>query len=540
MADPLELFKSSHLAVYIAAAAFCLLCYGACLVWNAISPIDRQLHLGSSGGWKLPPGPKGVPILGNLLNIKGVLDDTRQELIKLAEHGEMTTLRLGSQTWILLNSQRVTHEIIAKRGNITTERSHMPISSGIVSRDMRSLLQGQSRWTENRRVMHHLLSGGALNQYGAWQELESTQMMAEYLYHPDQWYSHHYRYANSVVHRIALGTRIEATGEDLGNLQRLVAEFTGSIGSSLIEWFPVLDRLPRFLQFWRPYWEKVGQFHNDVYHKWYDPTQAAVQAGTAPPSWTRDVLLNPDSKYSGNAEEGMYCAMQLIEAGSDTTREALNIFIMAMIHHPQVFAKLRAEVDGICDVDGSLRSATLADLDNLPYTAATVKEVLRWRPIFPLTPPHTLSKDLEFEGYRFPAGVSFVINGISVARECDRPDEFDPSRWIDGNEFNVAHGLWQFGGGRRICVGYRLAQRGLILNIARLVQCFDFSARGQLDSYKLNHETTTEPFPITVRVRGERYAEMIDREAAEADVLTAAKRRREAAPAYTYERPMAL
>jgi cytochrome P450 len=291
-----------------------------------------------------------------------------------------------------------------------------------------------------------------------------------------QWYSHHYRYANSVVHRIALGTRIEASGEDLGNLQRLVAEFTGSIGSSLIDWFPALaDKIPEVFQLWRPSWESIGQFHNDVYHKWWDPARDSIETGNAPPSWARDVLLNPESAYKGNDEEAMYCAMQLMEAGSDTTREALNIFIMAMIHNPDVFAKLRGEVDNVCDNNGILRCPTLEDADNLPYTAATVKEVLRWRPIFPLTPEHTLSKDLEFEGYQFPAGVGFVINGHAVANDCDDPHSFKPSRWLDGNEMNVAHGLWQFGGGRRICVGYRLAQRSLILNIARLTQCFDFA-----------------------------------------------------------------
>lgn len=402
----------------------------------------------------------------------------RIKLVQLGVKGEMTTLHLGSRTWILLNSNRVCHEIIAKLGNATAERNRMPISSGIVSRDMRSLLMPTTKWTEPRRVMHHLLSGTALKQYGRWQEVESTQLLAEYLFYPEQWYSHHYRYANSVVHRIALGSRIEASGEDLANLQRLVAEFTGSIGSSVVDWFPSLELLPKPLQVWRAAWETVGQFHNDVYHQWWDPVREAIRNGTAPPSWARDVLLNPDSKYTGSDEEAMYCAMQLIEAGSDTTREALNIFVMAMIHYPQTLRRLREEIQSVCETNDSLRLPDLGDYDErrLPYVAAVIKEVLRWRPIFPLLPEHTLSRDLEFEGYRFPRGVSFVINGAAVTKDCDQPEAFRPERWIDGSgkEFDVAHGNWQFGGGRRICVGYRLAQRGLYLNIARLAMCYDF------------------------------------------------------------------
>ena len=212
----------------------------------------------------------------------------------------------------------------------------------------------------------------------------------------------------------------------------------------------------------------------------------AIKKGDAPPSWARDVLLNPDSAYTGGDEAAMYTAMQLMEAGSDTTREVLNIFVMAVIHNPDVFKQLRAEVDGICQQNGTLRCPTPADCDNLHYTAATVKELLRWRPIFPLTPDHVLSKNLEFESWSFPKGTGFVLNGWAIANDCEDPQSFNPSRWLDGNEMNMIHGLWQFGGGRRVCVGYRLAQRSLILNIARLTQCFDFAAVS--DRHQLQHD----------------------------------------------------
>jgi hypothetical protein len=41
--------------------------------------------------------------------------------------------------------------------------------------------------------------------------------------------------------------------------------------------------------------------------------------------------MNPECAYKGNSEEAMYCAMQVVGAGSDATRQALNVFIMATI-----------------------------------------------------------------------------------------------------------------------------------------------------------------------------------------------------------------
>lgn len=396
------------------------------------------------------------------------------QLRDLAKYGEMTTAHLGSKTWVFLNSHRVVSEIIAKRGNVTNTRSPMPVSSGVVSRDGRSLVLPQEAWAERRRVMHSLLSGSALKQYGDWQELESTQMMAEYVFQPHLWYRHHYRYANSVIHRIALGERLTKSTKELADLQDCVTKFVGSIGTSLIDWFPALAGLPGFL--WRPYWEALANWNHGVYRAWWDPVRKEVDSGVAPASFVRDVLLHKDTKYKGSDQDCMYLAMQLIEAGSDTTREALNIMVMAALEYPETFSRARTEVDKVCGSGQDARLPTLEDMEDLRYICAMAKEILRWRPIFFLTPDHTSTQDIEFEGYRFPAGTGFVINEIAVCSECEEPEIFRPERWLDGHETDISHGLWQFGGGRRICVGYRLAQRSLFINIARLVQCIDFKA----------------------------------------------------------------
>lgn len=388
----------------------------------------------------------------------------------------MTTLHLGSKTWILLNSQRVVNEIIAKRGSHTNGRSEMPIASGILSRNGRSLLLPPDGWTERRRVMHSLLNGTALKQYGQWQEIESTQLMAEYLLHPQRWYRHHYRYANSVIHRIALGERLVKSGDELSDLQHVVTVFVGSIGKSLVDWFPLVTRLPRFMHVWRPYWEALDRWNNDVYRSWWDTVRKQVDEGSAPPSFVRDTLLAPESKFQGSDQDAMYVAMQLIEAGSDTTREVLNTFVMAAICYPETYSKAREEVDKICATPTGIRMPDLNDMERMPFICAMIKELLRWRPIFPLTPDHCATSDIKFEDYAFPEGTGFVINGIAISDDCEDAQHFKPERWLDGHETDVARGIWQFGGGRRICVGYRLAQRGLFINMARLILCFDFHA----------------------------------------------------------------
>jgi len=400
------------------------------------------------------------------------------QLSDLGHYGEMTTLQLGSKTWVLLNSNRVASEIIAKHSNITHQRPYMPIASGLVSRDKRTVLRQTASWTEGRRVMHQLLSGHALKTYGHWQEQESVRLLFDYLSEPSKWYSHHYRYTNSVMYRIVFGEGLTYSTTKLDEFQRVTVEFIRSINASPVDFFPTIARLvPSFLQPWRRNWQRMGEDHYRVFRSWWDPVREAVDNGTAPPSFVRDTLASPDTRYTGSDEDAMYLATSIISAGSDNTRMTLNTFVMAMLTHPAAFERARTELDSVCGDAGRLPS--LADMCALPYICGVIKEVLRWRPTVPIIPPHELTEDMDFEGYSFPRGTCFVINSIAVCAECDKSDEFKPERWLqDGQQENITHDLWQFGGGRRICVGYKLAQQELFVAVARLIYCFDYVTVG--------------------------------------------------------------
>lgn len=71
-----------------------------------------------------------------------------------------------------------------------------------------------------------------------------------------------------------------------------------------------------------------------------------------------------------------------------------------------------------------------------------------------------------------------------VCGTVEDPEAFRPERWIDekGGEASVTEGLWQFGGGRRVCVDYRVVQMELFVVVARLVAGFDFVANDPYDS----------------------------------------------------------
>lgn len=473
-------FDSLSSATLCTQAIFFFFAASSCLLYLVLHEILTPVHvrfLPLRSKWHLPIGPPGLPIIGNLHKWRSALRSPvtlLPYLISLAKYGEMTTVTLGSKTWVLLNTPRVVNEIIAKRGSITHQRPPMPIASDLISQGKRSVLRPTADWVEGRRVMNHLLNGSPLKTYGEWQELESVQMLASYLFQPERWYAHHYRYANSVMHRIVLGERLEKNTAELENLQRVTVEFLRNINASVVDFYPQLASLPEFLQFWRRGWGKVGQDHYRTFMSWWGPVKKACEEGIAPPSFVRDALLAKETRYTDSDEEAMYLAMSMISAGSDNTRMPLNTLVMAALCYPDAMTKAREEADAVCGGMAG-RLPGVGDIPKMPYTCALVKEVLRWRPAVPLVPQHQLTQDLEFEGYCFPAGTEFLINSFPVAHDIDGSNAFWPERWMDGNEANITHGLWVFGGGRRICVGYKVAQTQLFVAFARLLYCFEYA-----------------------------------------------------------------
>lgn len=425
---------------------------------------------------------------------------------------------MGTKTWVLLNSERVHNEIIAKRAGITHERPYFPIAGGLVSRDHRVFLHKTERWRESRRLLHQVMTGEGSKVHSSLVEEASLGLLQAYLDEPNAWYAHNYHYPLAIIYRIVTGTTLKRTRGEKEDLQRVTSTFLTAINTSFVDFFPQISILPKCLQFWRAHWEAMGDFHYSVFKHWWPGIKEAQGPET---SFIRDTVLE---KYSGSDDQAMYLALFILAAGSDNPRMTINAFLMACIAWPEQIRRMRLELDSICGAD-AYQLPCMEDLANAPYTSAVIKEVLRWRPTVPLIPQRVLVEDLEFEGYTFPAGTEFLVNTVSVCcHGFDDPSSFKPERWLGVNEAGeksdtqsargVQHDLWQFAfnAGRRSCIGYKLAQKELFVAFSRLVYCFDFSPAGEFNDKELNAFAPGEPFPVRATVRSSAHERLIRNE----------------------------
>lgn len=154
---------------------------------------------------------------------------------------------------------------------------------------------------------------------------QSAPMVPHYPLH------NYYRYANYVVRCIALGERLVRTGRELADLQDVVTLFIGSIGTSLVDWFPELDQLPLVLTAMVKALGEAWRLERRGLQVMVDSGTREGREGDSTPFMDSGRFLHPDTKFTGNDQEAMYVAMQFLEPRSDTTREVLNIFAMTAL-----------------------------------------------------------------------------------------------------------------------------------------------------------------------------------------------------------------
>jgi cytochrome P450 len=181
--------------------------------------------------------------------------------------------------------------------------------------------------------------------------------------------------------------------------------------------------------------------------------------------------------------------MTLFLAGHETTANALAWTFHLLSRHPDVYTRLRTEVDGV--LGG--RTPTFEDVPRLPYAMRVIKEAMRLYP-----PAYIIGRqamrDVDIGPYRLPKKMTAFINIYGMhhrAKYFPDPDKFDPDRFKPEAEKQMKMSYLPFGGGPRICIGNQFALLEGQLVLATIAQRVTFEATS---------DRTIEPEPlITLR-----------------------------------------
>ncbi|KAL5284221.1 CYP307A1 family protein [Megaselia abdita] len=116
-----------------------------------------------------------------------------------------------------------------------------------------------------------------------------------------------------------------------------------------------------------------------------------------------------------------------------------NLVMLALayiVRYPEVGRRIQEEIDGV--LGSEKRNVNLMDIKQMPYTVATVYEVLRYSssPIV----PHVATEDAVIAGCGVTAGTIVFINNykLNTSEEYwENPKVFDPHRFLESNNSNT-------------------------------------------------------------------------------------------------------
>lgn len=160
--------------------------------------------------------------------------------------------------------------------------------------------------------------------------------------------------------------------------------------------------------------------------------------------------------------------MTALAAGHETTATALAWSVERILLHPPVYERLREELDAAGGMD-----ATPETIASLPYLDATIKEVLRLRPVVPAV-GRVLQRPMTIGGYDLPKGAAVGACIYLAHRNPDvypEPEAFRPERFLGVPTDPVS---WlPFGGGIRRCVGAQFALYEMKIVLATILAACD-------------------------------------------------------------------
>jgi cytochrome P450 len=181
---------------------------------------------------------------------------------------------------------------------------------------------------------------------------------------------------------------------------------------------------------------------------------------------------DPEDGAGLSAQEVRDEIITIFEAGHETTAVAMTFTWYLLSQHPQVEARLHAELDAV--LGG--RAPTAEDVPNLPYTRQVIEESMRLYPPAPAVTGRRAVADDEICGVKVAAGTRVMISTWVLHRHralWDEPERFDPDQFSpERSEGRPRFAYLPFGAGPRICIGMGLAMTEATLILATLAQRF--------------------------------------------------------------------
>ncbi|KAF7440055.1 hypothetical protein PC9H_000397 [Pleurotus ostreatus] len=329
----------------------------------------------------VPPGPKGYPIIGNLLDVP-----SEQLWVKFLEwskeyKSDIIYFRVFGSSTIVLNSLKAANDLLSVRSMLYSDRPIRTMVDELLGwGSLISNLTYGHAWRIRRRAFWQEFNPARSVNHRPRQLWYSHDLLRRLLKDPDNFLHHiHYSLAASII---SATYGLDVLPENDPNIER-AEKALDNFKHAAIAGLYLVDVLPflKYVPSWMPgagfkrFAEKSRPDTMDMLNAPFVEGCNRIREGKNEPSLLSRSLAkgghsiedHPDAKLIKDVTGVAYVG------GAETTKAALSTFIAAMLLYPEVQKKAQQEVDSF----NRSRLPLFEDLPNMPYVHAIMLEVLR-------------------------------------------------------------------------------------------------------------------------------------------------------------------
>ncbi len=458
------------------------------------------------------PGPRGLPFIGNALQIDAGRLHLRLEQWA-REFGPYYRLKLGPVSVLVIGDHEAVATVLRDRPDGFRRTARLEVIGREMGLQPNVFGTNGEVWKGQRRMVMAGFDPTHVKRYfpslqkvsqrlaGRWQLAaqsgQTIDLQADLM-----------RFTVDTIAGLAFGVEVNTLQSDGDVIQQHLDKVFPALSKRLFSAIPV----------WR-WWRSAAdrQLERSIIEVKAAVAGFIAQARTRmlanpalrqqPTNLLEAMLVAADEPASGIDDEqvaGNVFGMLL--AGEDTTANTLAWMIHLLWRHPAALARAIEEVRSVVTDPAKPTIEQMAQLD---FVEACAHETMRLKPVAPILPLQAL-RDTVVGDVQVPAGtiVTSLLRRDSVNdQHLARAASFEPQRWLTGDVASTAASAKRlsmpFGAGPRICPGRYLALMEMKMAMATLLANFDIVSVDTPDGEEAREHLsfTMTPVGLTMRLR---------------------------------------